>query len=166
MGVVFFAIMLMFVLLFRSLLLAIIAILPNLLAAGMVLGIIGLVGIPLDMMTITIAAITVGIGVDDTIHYVHRFKMEFQQDRNYVAAMYRAHDSIGRAMFYTSVIIIFGFLILTLSNFYPSIYFGILTALAMACALAGAQILLPQLLLVLKPFGSEAVQIPPLVLAK
>jgi hypothetical protein len=80
--------------------------------------------------------------------------------------MYRAHDSIGRAMFYTSVIIIFGFLILTLSNFYPSIYFGILTALAMACALAGAQILLPQLLLVLKPFGSEAVQIPPLVLAK
>ena len=71
---------------------------PNLLAAGLVLGIMGLMGIPLDIMTITIAAIVVGIGVDDCIHYVHRFIAEFPVDRNYRATMYRCHNSIGRAI--------------------------------------------------------------------
>lgn len=152
-GAVFFAITLMFTLLFRSLYIALIAITPNLLAAGMVLGGMGVLGIPLDMMTITVAAITVGIGVDDTIHYIHRFKDEFAKDQDYVAAMYRCHGSIGRAMFYTSVIIIIGFSILALSNFTPTIYFGLLTGFAMLSALLGALVLLPRLLLTLKPLG-------------
>lgn len=153
---VFVAILAMFVVLFRSLSLAFIALTPNLLAAGAVLGGMGLVGIPLDMMTITIAAITVGIGVDDTIHYVHRFKEEFAKDRNYLAAMYRSHASIGKAMYYTSIIIVFGFSILALSNFTPSIYFGLLTGLAMLAALLGAMLLLPKLILLIKPLGPEA----------
>jgi hypothetical protein len=150
---VFVAIMLMFVLLFRSLLLALLAIAPNVLAALFVLGGMGWMNIPLDIMTITIAAITVGIGVDDTIHYIHRFRREYQLDADYVAAMHRSHESIGRAMVYTSVTIIVGFSILTLSNFTPSIYFGVLTGVAMLAALLGASVLLPHLLLICKPFG-------------
>ncbi len=155
-GVVFIAIVAMFFLLFRSLSLALIAIAPNLMAAGMVLGGMGLAGIPLDIMTVTIAAITVGIAVDDTIHYVHRFRTEFAKDHNYLATMYRCHGSIGKAMFYTSIIICIGFSILALSNFKPSIYFGLLTGLAMFAALLGALLLLPQLLITFKPLGPDA----------
>jgi predicted RND superfamily exporter protein len=154
-GVVFLAIMLMFWALFRSLSLALIALAPNILAAGLVLGVMGIVGIPLDIMTITIAAIVVGIGVDDCIHYVHRYMKEFQIDRDYRAAMYRCHNSIGRAMYYTTVTVIVGFSMLTLSNFNPSIYFGLLTVLAMAAAVIGALLLLPQLIIVFKPLGQE-----------
>lgn len=154
-GAVFIAIVFMFMLLFRSLPIALITIAPNLLAAAMVLGGMGLAGIPLDIMTVTIAAITVGIAVDDTIHYVHRFRSEFAKDNNYVASMYRCHGSIGKAMFYTSVTIIIGFSILALSNFTPSIYFGLLTATAMFVALMGALLLLPQLLITFKPLGPD-----------
>jgi len=150
---VFVAILVMFLVLFQSLSLALIALAPNMLAAGLVLGGMGLFGIPLDMMTITIAAITVGIGVDHAIHYVHRFRAEFPQDRNYLATMYRCHGSIGKAMYYTSVIIIFGFSILALSNFTPSIYFGLLTGAAMLAALMGSMLLLPRLIILLKPLG-------------
>jgi uncharacterized protein len=153
---VFVAILVMFLVLFQSLSLALIALAPNLLAAGAVLGGMGLFGIPLDMMTITIAAITVGIGVDHAIHYVHRFKTEFPQDRNYLATMYRCHGSIGKAMYYTSVIIIFGFSILALSNFTPSIYFGLLTGAAMLAALMGSMLLLPRLIIFFKPLGKES----------
>jgi Predicted exporters of the RND superfamily len=151
-GVVFFCIMLMFVVLFRSFSVALVAILPNVLAALSILGGMGLIGIPLDMMTITIAAITVGIGVDDTIHYIHRFKEEIAVDGDYVAAMHRSHGSIGKAMYYTSVIIIFGFSIMVLSAFIPTIYFGLLTGLAMFAALMGALFLLPKLILLIRPF--------------
>ncbi len=153
---VFVAILVMFLVLFRSLRLALIALAPNLLAAGAVLGGMGIFGIPLDMMTITIAAITVGIGVDHAIHYVHRFKIEFPKDRDYMATMYRCHGSIGKAMYYTSVIIIFGFSILALSNFTPSIYFGLLTGAAMLAALLGSMLLLPRLIIFFKPLGKEA----------
>ncbi|MEP6360320.1 MAG: MMPL family transporter [Halioglobus sp.] len=156
-GVVFLAIMVMFWALFRSLPLALIALAPNILAAGLVLGVMGIAGIPLDIMTITIAAIVVGIGVDDCIHYVHRYIKEFSVDRNYRAAMYRCHNSIGRAMYYTTVTVIVGFSMLTLSNFNPSIYFGLLTVLAMLAAVIGALLLLPQLILVFKPLGKENV---------
>ncbi|UTA48691.1 MMPL family transporter [Simiduia sp. 21SJ11W-1] len=155
-GAVFLGIALMMSLLFRSLLLALVGILPNLLAAAVVLGAMGLAGIALDMMTITIAAIVVGIGVDNTIHYMHRFRHEFAACGEYLPAMHRAHGSIGRALFYTSVIIIQGFSILALSNFIPSVYFGLLTALAMLAAILAALTLLPKLILVLKPFGAEA----------
>jgi predicted RND superfamily exporter protein len=115
----------------------------------------GWAGIPLDMMTITIAAISVGIAVDDTIHYIHRFKKEFAKDRNYVAAMHRSHASIGYAMYYTSLTIIIGFSILLFSNFIPMIYFGMLTGLAMFIALVAALTLLPQLIIFIKPLGPE-----------
>ncbi|MFL0810969.1 MAG: MMPL family transporter [Agarilytica sp.] len=151
-GAVFFGITLMFFVLFRSFVLAIVAIVPNVLAALAILGTMGLIGLPLDMMTITVAAITVGIGVDDTIHYIHRFKEEVKIDGDYLAAMHRAHGSIGRAMYYTSVIIVFGFGIMVLSEFIPTIYFGLLTGLAMFYALMGALLLLPKLILLTKPF--------------
>ena len=153
---VFLAIFIMFVILFRSVTLAVVAIIPNAIAAGSVLGLMGLAGLPLDMMTITVASITVGIGVDDTIHYIHRFQEEFKEDRHYVRAMHRAHGSIGRAMYYTSVIIVFGFSIMMLSQFIPTIYFGLLTAFAMFSALMGALILLPKLILFTQPFGEES----------
>jgi len=152
-GAVFVAIVLMFLVLFQSLSIALIAIAPNLLAAAIVLGGMGLTGIPLDIMTVTIAAISVGIAVDNTIHYVHRFRTEFVKDKNYIATMYRCHGSIGKAMFYTSITVIIGFSILALSNFTPSIYFGLLTGTAMFAALLGALLLLPQLLVTFKPLG-------------
>ncbi len=157
-GVVFFGILLMFTLLFRNLSLAVIAIIPNILSAGLVLGIMGLFGIPLDMMTTTIAAITVGIAVDDTIHYIHRFKVEFPKDRNYLETVNRCHGSIGKAIYYTSLTITMGFSILALSKFTPTIYFGLLTGAAMMVALLGALTLLPALIVVFKPLGQARVE--------
>ncbi len=155
-GVVILALMVMFLILFRSLKVALIAIFPNLLSIGVVLGVMGWFNLPLDMMTITIASISVGIAVDDTIHYIHRFTQEFQIDRNYILTMHRCHGSIGHAMFYTSVTIMIGGAMLGLSNFIPSIYFGLLTGLAMLIALIASLTLLPQLIVVFKPFGHEA----------
>jgi hypothetical protein len=129
---------------------------PNVLPVLLVLGIMGWLDIPLDMMTITIAAISLGIAVDDTIHYIHRFKNEFQTDRKYLPTMHRCHGSIGHAMYYTSVTIIIGFSILVLSNFMPSVYFGLLTGLAMLVALLAALTLLPRLIILGKAFGKEA----------
>ncbi|MEQ8517339.1 MAG: MMPL family transporter, partial [Chromatocurvus sp.] len=155
-GTVFVAILLMFWLLFRSLWLALLSLVPTTLAAGLVLGIMGLLGIPLDIMTITIAAIVVGIGVDNCIHYVHRFRREFPTDRNYRETMYRCHASIGRALYYTTVTLVVGFSMLTFSNFNPSLYFGLLTVIAMVAAVIGALLLLPRLIILFKPLGSEA----------
>ena len=152
-GAVFIAIMLMFVVLFRSFVLALVAIIPNMLAAFMVLGGMGLAGIPLDMMTITIAAITVGIAVDHEIHYITCFKREFAVDGDYVATMHRSHGTIGRALYYTAITIIAGFSVLSLSEFIPSIYFGLLTGGSMVAATLASLVLLPKLLLMVKPLG-------------
>jgi predicted RND superfamily exporter protein len=154
-GVVVIALMGMFLILFRSFKLALIAITPNLLAIGAVLGVIGWLNIPLDMMTITIAAISMGIAVDNTIHYIYRFRQEFNVERNYVKTIFNCHGSIGYAIYYTSVTVIIGFSILALSNFLPTIYFGLLTGLAMLIALIASLTLLPQLLIVFRPFGPE-----------
>lgn len=154
-GTVLLVLMVMFWILFRSLRIALIAIFPNLLSVGVVLGFMGWAKIPLDLMTITIAAISVGIAVDDTIHYIHRFKKEFAIDGNYIAAMHRSHESIGYAMYYTSITIVIGFSILILSNFIPGIYFGLLTGLAMIIALIAALTLLPQLIVFIRPLGPE-----------
>lgn len=154
-GVVFVAIMLMMMVLFRSIIIAVIAILPNILAASLVLGAMGLAGIPLDMMTTTIAAIVVGVGVDQAIQYFYRFREEFALTGNYVEAMHRSHASIGRAMYYTSITIVVGFSILVLSEFIPTIYFGVLTAFAMLMAVIGSLTLLPKLILWWKPLGPE-----------
>ena len=145
-GVVFIAILLMFAVLFRNARLAGIAIVPNVFAALVVLGLMGWLKIPLDLMTITVAAITIGIGVDDTIHYVHRFTREFDKDQDYWAAINRSHASIGRAMYYTSVTVTLGFSILVLSSFVPTIYFGLLTGFAMLIALVANLTLLPLLI--------------------
>jgi predicted RND superfamily exporter protein len=152
-GFVFLAIMLMFLVLFRSIKTAVTAIIPILASTCMILGLMGWFGIPLDLMTITIAAITVGIGVDDTIHYVHRFRHEFAVDGDYWAAIERCHHSIGRAIYYTSVTIMLGFSILVLSRFIPTIYFGILTSLAMLIALLANMTILPLLLVAFRAAG-------------
>ncbi len=152
-GAVFVAIFLMFVLLFRSVILAAIAIVPNLIAVPLVLGLMGGLDIPLDIMTITIAALCIGIGVDDTIHYIHRFGEELTVDGDYLAAVRRSHSSIGRALYYTTVTVTIGFSILALSSFIPTIYFGLLTAFAMLIALVANLTVLPLLLEKLKPYG-------------
>ena len=145
-GAVFVVILGMFIALFRSLRLAVTAIIPNLVSAVLVLGFMGWMSIPLDLMTITIAAITVGIAVDDTIHYTHRFTREFCVDRDYWATVHRCHKTVGRAMYYTSITIMLGFSILALSQFIPTIYFGLLTGFAMLVALLANMTLLPVLL--------------------
>ena len=154
-GAVFVAIGIMFLMLFRSVSLALLGLAPNILAAGLVLGVMGLAGIPLDIMTITIAAIVVGMGVDNCIHYIHRFRREFEVDGNYRESMYRSHSSIGRAMYYTTLTVVVGFSMLTLSNFTPSIYFGVLTVMAMLAAVMGALLLLPKLIIAFQPLGPE-----------
>jgi len=144
-----------FVVLFRSLRTAAIAMFPNVLAVSCVLGIMGWLGIPLDMMTITIAAIGVGLADDDTIHYIHRFKHEVAATGSYRTALHQSHDSIGHAIYYTTVTLVIGFSFLSLSNFIPTIYFGLLTVLAITVALLASLTLLPQLLVLIKPFGKE-----------
>ena len=152
-GVVMLGIAIMFLVLFRSITLSIIGILPNLLGAGVVLGVMGGAGIPMDMMTITIAAITIGIAVDNGIHYIYRFREEYALTHNYVETLHVCHSNIGKAVFYTTMTIIFGFSILMFSNFIPTIYFGVLTAAAMFIALLAALTVLPKLILLWKPFG-------------
>ena len=152
-GFVFVSILGMFIVLFRSVYLAMLAIIPNMLAACLVLGFMGWSGIPLDVMTITIAAITIGIAVDHAIHYIHRFQVEFQRYGHYMETVYACHGSIGRAIYYTAMTITVGFSILALSKFIPTIYFGTLTGLAMVLALMSNLTLLPALLIILKPLG-------------
>ena len=154
-GVVFLAILFMFAVLFRNLKMAAIAIIPNVFAALLVLGLMGWLSVPLDLMTITVAAISIGIAVDDTIHYVHRFTREFDKDHDYWAAVDRSHASIGRAMYYTTVTVTLGFSILALSNFVPTIYFGLLTGFAMLVALLADLTLLPLLIVRFKPLSQK-----------
>ena len=151
-GFVMAGIFLMFMVLFKSMMLSIIGIIPNLLAATFVLGLMGLINLPLDMMTITIAAIAIGIAVDNSIHYIYRFREEYESTKDYKLSLYKSHDSIGRAIFFTSITIIFGFSILVLSNFVPTIIFGLLTGLAMLVALLAVLTLLPKLIISFKPF--------------
>jgi predicted RND superfamily exporter protein len=146
----------MFLILFKTVKVALIALVANLVPISVVFGFMGWAQIPLDMMTITIAAISIGIAVDDTIHYIYRYKIEFSKDHDYRAAMYRSHESIGYAMTYTSAAIIIGFLILVLSPFIPTIYFGLLTVLTMFMAIAADLLLLPKLILMFKPFEKES----------
>ena len=151
-GIVVVILFLMFLILFKSLKIAIIAIIANTIPVGVIFGIMGWMDIPLDMMTITIAAISIGIAVDDTIHYIHRYLLEYKSHGNKIESVKAAHKSIGTAMFYTSTIIMIGFSILVLSNFIPTIYFGILTMVAMGAAIAADLLLLPVLLLLFGKF--------------
>ena len=154
-GIVILGIFLMFFILFRNTVLSFIGIVPNFIAAFFILGIIGLIGIPLDMMTITIAAITIGIAVDNSIHYIYRFKEEFKKINNYNKTLDRCHNTVGIAILNTSITIVFGFSILVLSNFIPTIYFGIFTGIAMLLAMVSVLTLLPRLIIIYRPFGKE-----------
>ena len=154
-GFVMIGIFLMFLILFKNITLSIIGVIPNFIAAFFILGIIGLAGIPLDMMTITIAAITIGIAVDNSIHYIYRFKEEFLLKKNYETTLKHCHSTVGLAILNTSITIIFGFSILIFSNFIPTIYFGIFTGIAMLLAMVSVLTLLPKLILIIKPFGIE-----------
>ena len=145
----------MFMILFKNVKLSLIGVVPNFIAAFFILGIIGLLGIPLDMMTITIAAITIGIAVDNSIHYIYRFREEFQKINNYNETLDRCHSTVGIAILNTSITIVFGFSILVLSNFIPTIYFGIFTGIAMLLAMISVLTLLPKLILIYQPFGKE-----------
>lgn len=142
----------MFLILFKSFKIVLIALLANVIPISLLFGIMGWLNIPLDIMTITIAAIAIGIAVDDTIHFIHRFEDEFKLDKNYVNAMRRSHMGIGHAMYYTTLIIVVGFSILMLSNLVPTIYFGLLTVIIMINVLAADLLLLPKLLLMFKPY--------------
>ncbi len=154
-GVVMLGISAMFYILFRNSTLSLIGVAPNFIAAFFILGIIGLLEIPLDMMTITIAAITIGIAVDNSIHYIYRFREEFEKIKDYNQTVDRCHGTVGVAILNTSITIVFGFSILVLSNFIPTIYFGVFTGIAMLLALISVLTLLPKLILVLQPFGPE-----------
>ncbi|MBT3693709.1 MAG: MMPL family transporter, partial [Candidatus Pelagibacter sp.] len=151
-GLVMIGIFAMFMVLFRNIKLSIIGVVPNFIAAFFILGIIGLLGIPLDMMTITIAAITIGIAVDNSIHYIYRFKEEYLKYQDYEKTLKICHSTVGVAILNTSITIVFGFSILVFSKFIPTIYFGVFTGIAMLLAMISVLTLLPSLLLLSKPF--------------
>ena len=155
-GLVMIGIFIMFLILFRNIKLSLIGVVPNFIAAFFILGIIGLLEIPLDMMTITIAAITIGIAVDNSIHYIYRFKEEFNKIKDYNKTLQLCHSTVGVAILNTSITIVFGFSILVLSKFIPTIYFGMFTGLAMLLAMISVLTLLPALILIIKPFGKSA----------
>ena len=148
----------MFYVLFKSLKVVLIALAANIIPISLLFGIMGWLHIPLDIMTITIAAIAMGIAVDDTIHFIHRFEEEFKVDHDYVKAMRRAHHGIGHAMYYTTLVIVIGFSILMLSNLVPTIYFGLLTVIIMINVLAADLLLLPKLLLIFKPYKVKEIK--------
>ncbi len=155
-GLVMIGIFSMFIILFRNIKLSLIGVVPNFIAAFFILGIIGLLEIPLDMMTITIAAITIGIAVDNSIHYIYRFKEEFNKIKDYNKTLKTCHSTVGVAILNTSITIVFGFSILVLSKFIPTIYFGVFTGLAMLLAMISVLTLLPALILIIKPFGKSS----------
>jgi predicted RND superfamily exporter protein len=154
-GFVVVILFIMFLVLFKSFKIAFISIIANIIPILIVFSLMGFLQIPLDIMTITIAAISIGIGVDDTIHYVHRYKLEYQKDKSYELAMKRTHNSIGNAMTFTSITVILGFLVLVFSNLVPTIYFGLLTVFVMISILSSALILLPKMLIVFKVFSNK-----------
>jgi predicted RND superfamily exporter protein len=151
-GITFAGIFLLLLILFKSFWWSVVAAIPNFTAALFILGSLGLFNIPLDMMTITIASITVGIAIDNSIHYIYRFREEFKKNKNYNRTIKICHRTVGKAIVNASLTIVFGFSILILSNFIPSIYFGIFTGLAMLTAMTLVLTLMPQLISIIKPF--------------
>ena len=143
----------MFIFLFRSIKLALIGLIPNLFVAVSVLGLLGLFKIPLDIMTITVASISVGMAVDNTIHYMYKFRENFKICKDYKEANDLANKTIGKAIFYTAFTISIGFLIFSVSNFIPTILFGIFTAIALQCAFFCSILLLPIMMEKMRAFN-------------
>ncbi|MBD3842751.1 MAG: RND family transporter, partial [Campylobacterales bacterium] len=158
-GWALFTIFIMFLMLFRDIKLSIIALIANSIPITVLFGTMGYLDIPLDIMTITIAAISVGITVDNTIHYIHTFETELKETNgNYIKSLYNSHRSTGIAMYYAAVIVIVGFSILAISNFMPTVYFGILTVVVMLVAMIGDLLLTPTLLMITKPFKQKIIK--------
>lgn len=147
-GLVYVVLTLTFLIIFRSVTVAIAAVIPNVIATLAVLGSMGWFGIPLDLMTITIAAIAMGIAVDDTIHYIHRYR-ELGGSLDHRNSVEQSHATVGTAILYTSILIISGFSLLAFSDFIPSVLFGLLTSFSIFIALLGVLAMLPILLRVL-----------------
>ena len=155
-GASIFVLGIMFLILFRNIKMVLIALVTNLIPISLVFGIMGWLKIPLDIMTITIAAIALGIAVDDTIHFMHRFDFEYKQSHgNYKVSIHKAINTVGHPMYHTTIIVVIGFSILMLSNLVPTIYFGLLTAVVMISVLIANLILLPRLIFIFKPFKTK-----------
>ena len=155
-GIVFSVIGLMMLLLFRSIKITLIALTPNLITAGSVLGLLGFLNIPLDIMTITVAAISVGMAVDNTIHYLYRYKVEVHNHNlNNNQRVINTHETVGRAVFYTATTIAAGFSIFALSSFTPTILFGLFTAFALMVSFFASLTLLPFLLKIFNAFSYQ-----------
>ncbi|MGE0432527.1 MAG: RND family transporter [Planctomycetota bacterium] len=153
-GVVGISVTIMLAVLFLSPVLAIIGMVPNVVPVLLVLGVMGLAAIPLNIVTVMIASVALGIGVDGTIHYVARYRKELAAtDGDFEAALRRSHQSIGLAILATSFAIIGGTWLMMLSDFVPTIWFGLFTGLALLASLFGALTILPSFLLLLRPFG-------------
>ena len=149
-GFVITAIFIMLLILFKSWKLSLIGIIPNIFASSYILGLIGILKIPLDIMTITIAAISIGIAVDNTIHYLYRYIKNYTNDKSMENAIKLTHNTVGIAVLTTSVTIAFGFSVLCLSNFVPTVFFGVFTALAMIFAMIGVLVVLPSIIYKIK----------------
>ena len=150
-GIILLSIFVMFIILFQSIKLSLISIIPNIIASTFIIGLIGILGIPLDIMTITIAAITIGIAVDNTIHYIYRIKENSKRESKIENLIKDTHNKVGYAVLTTSLTIAFGFSVLSLSNFIPTIFFGIFTAIAMIIAMLGVLLTLPAIIFRYKP---------------
>ena len=150
--IVFAVISIMLLLIFKSFKVMVIGLIPNIFVASSVMGLLGLLKIPLDIMTITVAAISVGMAVDNTIHYIYRYKKELKKTDSVEKALENAHTTTGRAIFYTATTIAAGFCILSLSNFFPTVLFGLFTSLAMVLAFITSLTVLPNLLVKYKVF--------------
>lgn len=145
----------MFLFLFRSIKIALLAMSVNMVPISVIFGIMGVMNLPLDIMSITIASIALGITVDNTIHYYYRFREELGKDGDYIASMHRAHRTIAFGMFYYSIATIVGFLVLVTSNFIPTLIFGLLTVIVLIVAIVSDLLFSPYLVLLFKPFGDK-----------
>ena len=138
-------------LLLKSARIGMMSMIPNLIPIAITLGVMGYVGINLDVATIMIASVAIGISVDDTIHFLYRFKEEFKKDRDHYLAIQRTLSGVGRALIFTTVVATCGFLVFCLSDFKAIQYFGLLTGITMVSAIIADLLILPSCILLFKP---------------
>lgn len=148
-------------LVFRSLPLGLVSMVPNLSPVVLVLGAMGWLGIPLDYSKVTIASVAIGIAVDDTIHLLSRYHREFQACGSYREALSRALGDVGRALLITSAALVLGFLMFTASVLDSQASYGILLAATIVAALLADFLLMPALILIFEPFGPEGARSAP-----
>ena len=137
--------------LLKSVRFGLISMIPNLVPIVITLGVMGFLNISLDVATIMIASVAIGISVDDTIHFLYRFKREFEKDKQYYQAIQRTLTGVGKAILFTTIIATSGFLIFCLSSFKPIQHFGLLTGITMVSALIADLFVLPSCILLFKP---------------